>query len=68
MMKKLENFCIDCGSPAVNTTVDEVKRVHKLMVVTYECGAVLRSSFSANGNVGKLSHSGCTADDVAIAA
>jgi len=47
MMKKLENFCIDCGSKAVSTTVDEVKRVHKLMVVTYECGAVLRSSFSA---------------------
>lgn len=67
-MKRLENNCIDCGSKAVGVTVDEVKRVHKLMVVTYECGATLKSSFSANGNVGKLSHSGCTADDIAIAA
>lgn len=67
-MKSLEKKCIDCGSKAVNVSVDEVKRVHKLMVVTYECGAVMKSSFSANGNVGKLSHSGCTCDEQAIAA
>ena len=59
-MKKLGECCIDCGSEAVRSTVDEIKPVYKMEIIDFACGAVLKSSFSANGNVVRTSHSGCS--------
>ena len=59
-MKLSGKYCIDCGSEAVTTTVDEVKPVFRMEIVNYACGAELRTIFSANGNRAKVVHSGCT--------
>jgi hypothetical protein len=57
-MKFAHKHCIDCGSEGVETTIDEVKPVYRMEIVNFSCGAVLRNTFSANGNVGKVVHSG----------
>jgi hypothetical protein len=59
-MRKLKKRCLDCGSEAVRTTVDEVRPVFRMEIVDFACGAVLKSTFTANGNVGRATHSGCT--------
>jgi len=66
-MKKMHKNCLDCGSDAIRTIVDEVKPVYKMTQVDFACGAVLKTIFTANGNVGRVSHSGCMAETVASA-
>lgn len=58
-MKRMGAHCIDCGSDAVSVIVDEVKPMFSMTLVAFACGAVLKSVFSANGNTGRISHSGC---------
>ncbi|HIJ88531.1 MAG TPA: hypothetical protein HPP97_12755 [Desulfuromonadales bacterium] len=59
-MKSVRKHCIDCGSEAVEILVDEVKPVFKMEIVSFACGAEFKSVYSANGNVGKVLHSGCS--------
>jgi hypothetical protein len=59
VMKNSEICCIDCGSRAVNRVVDEVRPVFRMEVTDFACGAVFKSIFSRNGNIGRVSHSGC---------
>jgi hypothetical protein len=58
-MKFARKYCIDCGSEAVDMVVDEVKPVYRMEIIHFACGAVFKNTFSANGNVGKVLHSGC---------
>jgi hypothetical protein len=58
-MTKFGTCCLDCGSEAITTTVDEVKPVFRIETVAYACGAVLKSTFSAHGTIAKACHSGC---------
>jgi hypothetical protein len=58
-MRKPENYCIDCGSRVVNRMIDEVRPVFRMEVVDFDCGAVFKSTFSRNGNIARVSHSGC---------
>ena len=58
-MKKLRTNCIDCGSEAVNSIIDEIKPVFKMEIISFSCGAELKTTYSANGNIGKAVHSGC---------
>ena len=58
-MKRLGNSCIDCGSAAVGSILDEVKPVFRMEIVNFACGAVLKSIYTANGNIGRATHSGC---------
>ena len=58
-MKHFGKQCLDCGSEAIKTTVDEVKPVFRMETVIFACGAVLKNTFTANGNIGKAAHSGC---------
>ena len=51
-MKKLRKQCIDCGSDAVETLIDEIKPNFRMEVVQYACGAVMKSSFSTRSNLG----------------
>ena len=59
-MNKLKEFCLECGSRAISTTVDEVLPKFKMEVVNYACGAELKSIYSSNGNTGRLCLSGCS--------
>jgi len=58
-MKKLGTNCIDCGSIAIKTLVDEVKPVFRMEIVDFACGAVQKSTYTANGRIGRVSHTGC---------
>jgi hypothetical protein len=59
-MKQFGKYCIDCSSEAITRTIDEVKPLFRMEVVQFTCGAVLKSTFTANGNICRASHSGCT--------
>jgi hypothetical protein len=59
-LKKMGKHCIECGSVAIATTVDEEKPIFKMEIVNFACGAVLKSTFTSNGMIGKAVHSGCT--------
>ena len=58
-MKKLREFCLDCGSRAVGRTVDEVLPKFRMEIVNYACGAEFKCSYSSNGNIGRVCLSGC---------
>jgi len=58
-MRRLGKSCIDCGSNAIGSIVDEVKPVFRMEIVNFACGAVFKSVYTANGNVGRAMHSGC---------
>ena len=59
-LKKLGENCLECGSAVLSTIVDEEKPIFKMEIINFACGAVLKSTFTANGTIGKASHSGCT--------
>ena len=61
-MKKFGTHCLDCGSAAIQTTIDEIKPLFRMETVKFACGAVLKSTFTANGNIAKAAHSGCMRD------
>ena len=60
--KKLGYNCIECGSAAISSIVDEEKPIFKMEITNFACGAVLKSTFTANGNIARASHSGCMQD------
>jgi hypothetical protein len=64
-MKKARKNCIDCGSEALDTLIDEVKPVYNMEIVNFSCGAVLKNVISTNGIVGRVVHSGCRQEEVA---
>lgn len=59
-LKKLGENCLECGSAAISNIVDEEKPIFKMEIINFACGAVLKSTFSANGMISKAVHSGCT--------
>ena len=61
-MKKFGTHCLDCGSTAIRTTIDEIKPRFRMETMKFACGAVLKSTFTANGNIAKAVHSGCMQD------
>jgi hypothetical protein len=61
-MKRLGKRCIDCGCEAAGSIVDEVKPMFRMEIVHFPCGAEFKSVHTANGNVGRATHSGCTCD------
>jgi len=42
-MKLARKNCIDCGSEAVKSIVDEVRPVYKMEIINFACGAVSRT-------------------------
>ncbi len=59
-VKRLRCNCIDCGSEATHSIIDEIKPLFRMEIINFSCGAELKTTFSANGNIGRASHSGCT--------
>jgi len=66
-MKKLKEFCLECGSNAVSKTVDEVLPKFRMEIINYACGAELRSIYASNGNVGRLCLTSCSQIDEQVA-
>ena len=64
-MKNTVHKCFDCGSQATHTIIDEVKPIFRIEQFHFPCGAILESSYSARGQIGKLSHEGCRAEEYA---
>lgn len=62
-MRRLGKNCIDCGCNAVGSIVEEVKPVFRMETVNFACGAVFKSVYTANGNVGRAMHSGCMREE-----
>jgi hypothetical protein len=62
-MKKFGKQCLDCGSEAIKKTIDEIKPMFRMETVEFACGAVLKSTFTANGTIAKAAHSGCMRDE-----
>jgi hypothetical protein len=54
--------CIDCGSEPVHTIIDEVKPAFRMEIVSFACGALLKTIYGAGGSIGRISHEGCTTD------
>jgi len=59
-VRKLAKHCLNCGSEAIGVTTDEVKPVFRMEVITYACGAVMKSITGARGRIGRLTHEGCS--------
>jgi hypothetical protein len=62
-MQKTLQKCIDCGSEAIQTVIDEIKPIFRMEVVYFSCGAVFKSSYGARGQIGNVSQEGCRAEN-----
>ena len=54
-MSRIEEQCLDCGSPVVDRRLISHAPFLKINVLTYSCGARLRRD-----ETGRLFHSGCS--------
>jgi len=62
-VNRLGKTCIECNSGIVGRTEERELRQFRFERVEFACGATLESFHTANGNVGRAIHSGCTALD-----
>jgi hypothetical protein len=62
-VKRLGKTCIECGSGMVGKTEEKEHRLFRFERIDFACGATLESFHTTNGNVGRVTHSGCTASD-----
>ncbi len=60
-MKKLGNSCIECGSAIIDRTEEREGRRFRFERINYACGATLETFHTANDNIARAIHSGCTA-------
>lgn len=66
-MKDFKEFCLECGSRAVGKTVDSVLPMFSMEVITYACGAELKSISANNGTTGRLCLTCCCLIDEQVA-
>lgn len=66
-MKDLKDCCLACGSKAISRTVDSVLPLFRMEVTTFACGAELKSTYSSNGNTGRLCLNCCCLIDEQVA-
>lgn len=59
-VNKLGNSCIECGSGITDKTVERESRQFRFERINFTCGATLETFHTANGNVARAIHSGCT--------
>jgi len=59
-VKTLRKRCMDCGSDAIETIIDEKRATFRMETVHYSCGAVMKNTFYKSSNTGNAIHSGCT--------
>lgn len=62
-MKRLGKTCIECGSGVIDRTEERESRQFRFERINFACGATLETYQTANGNVARAIHSGCTAPE-----
>jgi hypothetical protein len=60
-VNRLGKTCIECNSGIIGKTEERELRQFRFERIEFACGATLESFHTANGNVGRAIHSGCTA-------
>ncbi len=60
-MKRLGSKCIECGSGMIDKVEERGSRQFRFERITFACGATLETFQTANNNVARATHSGCTA-------
>jgi hypothetical protein len=58
-VKKMSEYCLNCGSETISTVTDVVNPVFRMEVVRYACGTVLKSMTGAQGLICKVVHEAC---------
>jgi hypothetical protein len=62
-LRRLGRTCIECNSGVIGKTEERELRQFRFVKIEFACGATLESFHTANGNVGRAIHSGCTAPE-----
>jgi hypothetical protein len=62
-LRRLGRTCIECNSGVIGKTEERELRQFRFEKVEFACGATLESFHTANGNVARAIHSGCTAPE-----
>ncbi|HEY6838963.1 MAG TPA: hypothetical protein VI389_09490 [Geobacteraceae bacterium] len=62
-MKRLGNTCIECGCGSVSKVEEREHRQFRFERISFSCGATLETYHTANGNIGRAIHSGCTSNE-----
>jgi hypothetical protein len=62
-LRRLGKTCIECKSGVIGKTEERVLRQFHFEKIEFACGATLESFHTANGNVSRAIHSGCTVDE-----
>jgi hypothetical protein len=62
-VKKLGTTCIECGSDIVKKVEERGSRQFRFERINYSCGATLETFQTANDNLARAIHSGCTASE-----
>ena len=59
-MKRLGKTCIECGSGSIGKLVEREGRMFRFERIEFACGATLETYQTANDNIGRAIHTGCT--------
>ena len=59
-MRKIVWNCYDCGSDPVSTRIEDSKTSGPVLVISFACGAVLRSSQDTSRETGSVVLVGCS--------
>lgn len=62
-MRKLNSRCAVCGSGAIDSVVEQELRQFRFEEVKFACGATLKSTHTANGNIGRAILTECGATE-----
>ena len=58
-MKKIVWNCYECGSDPISTRIEDGKTSGPVLVISFACGAVLRSSQDSSRGTGSITLAGC---------
>jgi hypothetical protein len=62
-LRRLGRTCIECNSGIIGKVEEKELRQFRFEKIEFACGATLESFHTANGNVSRAIHSGCTVDE-----
>lgn len=62
-LRRLGRTCIGCNSSIIGKIEEKELRQFRFEKIEFACGATLESFHTANGNVARAIHSGCTVDE-----
>jgi hypothetical protein len=63
IMRKIVWNCYDCGSDPITTRIEDDNSRGPILVISFACGAVLRTSQNTSGGTGSIVFAGCSHDE-----